>query len=181
MRNRKGKKSNIVSINQDTGEILEGLLVYFGAKYNPYAKGWIVNSQEALELLASDEDLTKDAYKVLIFLMSRLDFENWINLPQREISEKLKINKGNISRAISLLESKEIILREKKFGRSYIFRLNPYFAWKGKPINLEKYREKKEQKRINNLKEKTNNEFKILSKKYNIPIEKIEKFFLENE
>jgi len=184
MKKNKAKFSNIVSINQDTGEILEGVLTYFGTKYNPYAEGWIVNSQEALEMLASDGDLSKDAYKVLILLMGRLDFENWINVPQKEIAEKLKINKGNISRAVSLLESKEIILREKKFGRSYIFRLNPYFAWKGKPVNLEKYRKEKEAKRIKNLKnkmnQKRNKKIEILSKKYNIPIEEINYVLEEN-
>ena len=177
MKKNQTKMSNVVSINQDTGEILKGLLVYFGTKHNPYTKGWIVNSQEALELLASDEDLSKDAYKVLILLMGRLDFENWINVPQKEICEKLNINKGNISRAVSLLESKEIILREKKFGRSYIFRLNPYFAWKGKPVNLEKYRKEKEKERIKNLKNKTDKrklkKLEKLSKEYNMSIEEL--------
>ncbi len=170
MKNNRKKESNVVSINQDTGEILEGVLVYFGTKHNPYVEGWIVNNQRALELLASDKDLSKDAYKVLIFLMGRLDFENWINVPQKEISEKLEINKGNISKAISLLESKEIILREKKFGRSYIFRLNPYFAWKGKPINLEKYRKQKEKtKEPKNKKENLTE----LSKKYNMTVQEL--------
>lgn len=138
------KRRKIASIDQNTGEILEGVVVYCGVKKNPYSTGWIMNSQEALELLATDEDLTKEAFRVLIFLMARLDFENWIQITQKEIAEKLNIHKQNVSRAISLLESKGILLRGPKVGRSYAFRLNPYFGWKGKVKNLNDYRNKEQ-------------------------------------
>ena len=136
------KRREIASIDQNTGEILEGVVVYCGVKQNPYSTGWIMNSQEALELLASDRDLTKESLRVLMFLMARLDFENWIQVTQKEISEKLNIKKPNISKAVSLLEEKGIILRGPKVGRSYAFRLNPYFGWKGKVKNLNDYRNK---------------------------------------
>ncbi len=181
---RNRKKQKIVSINQHTGEILEGVLAYFGIKYNPYTKGWIMASQEALEILASDEDLSKDAYRVLMFLMSRLNFENWIQISQREIARTIKIDKSNVSKAISLLLEKTVLLKGPKIGRSYGLRLNPYFGWKGKPVNLDKYRKQKEQERIENLRNKTQTKIdptlKILSKKYNIPLDKIEKFLEEN-
>ena len=89
-----------------------------------------MNSQQALELLATDKDLTGENYRVLLLLLSRLDFENWIQVTQSEITEKLQMKKQNVSRAISLLEKKGIILRGAKIGRSYAFRLNPYFGWK---------------------------------------------------
>lgn len=140
------KRREIASVDRNTGEILEGVVVYCGVKQNPYSTGWIMNSQEALELLATDEDLTKEAFRVLIFLMARLDFENWIQVTQKEIAEKLNIHKQNVSRAISLLEEKGIILRGPKVGRSYAFRLNPYFGWKGKVKNLNDYRNKEHDK-----------------------------------
>ena len=134
------KYKKIVSFDQDTGEILQGVIVYCGVKNNPYSKGWMMNSQEALELLASDQDLTKESLRVLMFLMSRLDFENWIYITQKEIAEILGLKKQNISKAVSLLEEKGIILRGPKIGRSSAFRLNPYFGWKGKVKNLNEYR-----------------------------------------
>ena len=139
MRHRK-----IASFDQNTGEILRGVIVYCGVKQNPYSTGWVMNSQEALELLASDKDLTKESLRVLMFLMARLDFENWIQITQKEISEKLGIKKSNISKAVLLLEEKGIISRGPKLGRSSAFRLNPYFGWKGKVKNLEEYRRKEE-------------------------------------
>ena len=138
------KYKKIASFDQDTGEILKGVIVYCGVKQNPYSTGWIMNSQDALELLASDQDLSKESLRVLMFLMARLDFENWIQVTQKEISEKLGIKKSNISKAISLLEQKEIILRGAKLGRSNTFRLNPHFGWKGKVKNLEEYRRNEE-------------------------------------
>jgi len=136
------RSRRIASVDQKTGEILDGVIVYCAVKRNPYAKGWIMNSQEALELLASDKDLTKESLRILMFLMARLDFENWIQITQNEIAETLDINKGNVSKAVSLLEAKGILIRGPKVGRSYAFRLNPYFGWKGKVKNLDDYRQK---------------------------------------
>lgn len=73
-----------------------------------------MNSQEALELLATDKDLKGEAYKILLLLLSRLDFENWIQISQQEIADTLDMKKQNVSRAISLLESKGILLRGPK-------------------------------------------------------------------
>ena len=139
--NRK-RLRKLTSVDQDTGEVLDGLIVYCGVKRNPYAKGWVMNSQESLEIIAKDKDLTGEAHRVLWYLLSRLDFENWIQVTQKEIADELGLKKQNASRSILLLESKRIILRGPKIGRSYAFRLNPYFGWKGKVRNLDDYRQK---------------------------------------
>ena len=138
------RRKKIVSVDQNTGKILEGVIVYCGVKNNPYNTGWFMTSQDALETLASDEDISKEAFRILMFLMARLDFENWIQVTQKEICEKTNIKKSNVSRGISLLEKKGIILRGPKIGRSNAFRLNPYFGWKGKVKNLDEYRQKED-------------------------------------
>ncbi|GFE72237.1 helix-turn-helix domain-containing protein [Chroococcus sp. FPU101] len=138
------KRKRIASVDQDTGEVLDGVIVYCGVKHNPYAKGWVMNSQDALELLAKDKDLTGETLRVLMFLMARLDFENWIQITVTEIGKELELKQPNVSRAILLLEEKGIILRGPKVGRSYAFRLNPYYGWKGKVRNLNDYRNKED-------------------------------------
>jgi predicted transcriptional regulator len=150
----KVRSRKIASVDQKTGEVLDGVIVYCAVKRNPYAKGWVMNSQEALELLASDKDLTKESLRILMFLMARLDFENWIQITQNEIAETLDINKGNVSKAISLLETKGILLRGPKVGRSYGFRLNPYFGWKGKVKNLDDYRQKENDSQSREMQQK---------------------------
>ena len=147
-------KRKIASFDQDTGEVLEGVLVYCGVKYNPYSTGWIMNSQEALKLLAVDRELKGETYRVLLLLLSLLDFENWIQITQKEISETLEMKKSQVSRAISLLEEKEIVLKGPKVGRSYAFRLNPYFGWKGDVKHLNNYRKKQDDDWIKKQKKK---------------------------
>jgi predicted transcriptional regulator len=134
----------IANVDQNTGEVLEGVIVYCGVKCNPYGKGWVMNSQEALEMLASDKELTGETLRVLLFLLSRLDFENWIQIAQIEIAEKLDIRKSQISRSIKLLTNKGILLEGPKAGRSFAYRLNPDYGWKGKVKNLNEYRQEQE-------------------------------------
>ena len=129
-----------------TGELLDGVLVYCGVKHNPYGGGWIMNSQEALKILAKDKDLTGEVLRVFLFVCSRLDFQNWIQITQVEICEELELNKSNVSRAIKLLISKRIVLQGPKLGRSFAYRLNPDYGWKGKVKNLNEYRKELEEK-----------------------------------
>ncbi len=148
------RRRKIASFDQDTGEILKGVLVYCGVKQDPYSTGWVMNSQEALKLLATDKDLKGETYRVLLLLISQLDFENWIQITQKQIAETLGIKKQNVSKAILLLEEKEIILRGPKIGRAYAFRLNPYFGWKGKVKNLDEYRRKEDNQWLKKQKKK---------------------------
>ena len=130
-------------LDKYTGEEY-GFPVIVGRKRNPYGKGWLMNSQEALETLAKDKEITGETYRVLFLVCARLDFENWVQIPITEIAQELELKQPNVSRAIKVLEEKEIILRGPKVGRSYAFMLNPNFGWKGKVKNLEDYRKQKE-------------------------------------
>ena len=126
-------------VDKYTGEEF-GFPVIIGRKRNPYAKGWVMNSQEAMVSLAKDKDIKGETHRVLWFIGGILDFENWVQISVTEIAEELELKRPNVSRAIKILEEKEIIIRGPKVGRTYAFRLNPYFGWKGKVKNLEDYR-----------------------------------------
>jgi DNA-binding transcriptional ArsR family regulator len=126
-----------------------GFPVLIGRKRNPYGNGWIMNSQEALEILAKDKEITGESYRVLFFICARLDFENWVQIPITEIAQELDLKQPNVSRAMKILEEKGIILRGPKVGRSYAFMLNPEFGWKGKVKNLDDYRREKEEEENN--------------------------------
>ncbi len=130
-------------VDKYTGEEY-GFPVIIGRKRNPYAKGWVMNSQEAMVILAKDKDIKGETHRVLWFIGGILDFENWVQLSVTEIAEELELKRPNVSRAIKLLEEKEIIIRGPKVGRSYAFMLNPDFGWKGKVKNLDEYRKERE-------------------------------------
>ena len=88
--------------------------------------------QDAFEELAKDREITNEPRRVLDYMFSKLDFENFIQLSQKEIIEILGINKSNVSKAIKLLTRKQIVLEGPKVGRSRCYRLNPNYGWKGK-------------------------------------------------
>lgn len=126
-------------VDKYTGEEF-GFPVIVGRKRNPYGKGWVMNSQEALEIVAKDKDIKGETYRVLFFICARLDFENWVQVPITEIAKELGMHHPDVSKAMKVLENKQIILRGPKVGRSSAFMLNPEFGWKGKVTNLEDYR-----------------------------------------
>ena len=134
----------ILAYDKNTGEVLDGVPVLCGVKRNPYSTGWVMNSQQALEIIAKDKEITGRIHRILWFLIARLDFENWIQISQKEICEELNMRKEDVSSGIKLLEKKKILIRGPKVGRSYSFRINPNFGWKGDVKNLDEYRKKEE-------------------------------------
>ncbi len=179
-------------VDKYTGEEY-GFPVIVGRKRNPYGKGWVMNSQEALEIVAKDKDIKGETYRVLFFICARLDFENWVQISITEIAKELGMHQPDVSKAMKVLEQKEIILRGPKVGRFYAFMLNPEFGWKGKVKNLEDYRRKKEDNNIRNIEKskkktyrkhsnqvtekikKDSPEVNQLSQQFDIPTEKLEK------
>ena len=153
---------NISQYDDVTGELLDGVIVYCPPKLNAYSNGWIMSSQDALKLLAQDTDLTKYTLRVFLRICADLDFENWIYISQKDIVNELAISKGNVSTAIKQLINKGILLKGPKIGRSFGYRLNPDYGWKGKVKNLNEYRkeiEKQEEfeNKRNHLKSYQNN------------------------
>lgn len=114
----------------------EGIPVWVGRKTaftRLYGWSWMVIAQEAFAYMAMDKDLTLEPKNVLMYLFGKLDFENFIQIPQVEIANDLGMNKQHVNRAIKLLEKKEILIRGPKVGRSSCWRLNPKYGYKGNP------------------------------------------------
>ncbi len=130
---------HIGQIDPKTGEIMNGCMVYI--PYRPKLKErWFMAFQDGLEEIAKDPELTLVPKNVLLYLYSKLDFENFIEQTQKEIAQALGIHKEQISRAMKLLIKKQIILESSNSGRSKFYRLNPNYGWKGKTNNLNEYR-----------------------------------------
>ena len=143
---KKNEEAQIV--NTKTGEVKEGYFVYIAY---PKAKirntRWMMTFQDSLEIIATDEDMTGETFRVLIMLMSNLEFENYITIKQVSIAEKLKMHKTHVSRAMRLLVSKSIILKVKE-GTTTGYKLNPTYGWKGKVENMEKAKAKMAEDKI---------------------------------
>lgn len=104
--------------------------------------------QNALAELAKDRELTLEPKNVLLLLLSKLDFENFIHVSQQAIAGELGMNSSHVSRAMKVLTEKQIILVGPKHGRLKCYRLNANYGWKGKVRNLQDHRDDlKEQRR----------------------------------
>ena len=86
--------------------------------------------QNGLAALAAYR-LTGETYSVLLHLMSKLSFDNWINVTQAEIGNSLGLARPNVSRAMKVLVEKKIILEGPRKGRCHTYRLNYAIGYKG--------------------------------------------------
>lgn len=124
-------QKRVTSVDIDTGEILEYSLVAIQRKIpNGFRAGWIAMAQSAMEMLATS-NLRGDDFRVLLLLMSRLDFENLTNISQVEIAEKLGMHKQSVNRSIKRLIEVGCLLEGPTVRRSRTYRLNPNYGWKG--------------------------------------------------
>jgi hypothetical protein len=96
--------------------------------------------QEAFAKLAADGELTGQPMRVLLFLFSQLNFENYIAVPQAEVAERLDMGRNRVSEAIALLLAKGVLLKGPKLGRMQSYQLNSHYGWKGSIRNLEEAR-----------------------------------------
>ena len=131
-------KKHIEQVDVETGEIL-GRMVW--VPYKPrLTERWFMAFQDTFIEIAKDPDMTGETMKVLMYLFGKLDFENFIQQSQQNIAKALGMQKQNISRAIRMLVSKQIIFEGPRVGRSKCFRLNPNYGWKGKVKTLQEAR-----------------------------------------
>ena len=128
----KFEKRLLANVDITTGEQLEGMAVLIPPKSSPYDRDkWFPVSQGALEQIATDEEIKGQTYRVLMFLLSQMDYENWITIHQPSVAERLGVARQRVTEGVKTLLEKGILIRGEKVGKAYKYRLNPYFAWKG--------------------------------------------------
>ncbi len=141
-------KAKFGMINLETGEVSEdGIPVWIGKKVN-VGERFFMAFQDAFIAIAKDREITAQPRRVLDYLMGKLDFENFIQVPQVEIVKELTMKKADVSKAIKILAAKKILLEGPKVGRSFSYRMNPKYGWKGKVSNLRKQEQSDERLRL---------------------------------
>jgi len=119
----------IMQIDADTGELLAGTMVWVEDK--PRKMGHFVKTyQNGLVALAAYR-FTGETYSVMLYLMGKLSFDNWINVTQADIGNSLGLSQPNVSRAMKVLVEKKIILEGPRKGRCHTYRLNYAIGYKG--------------------------------------------------
>ena len=120
------EKRYIMVTDEESGQI-KGC---FPLKSRNLGKGWIALYQNPSIWLAQ-QDLTGEEYKVMLVLFNKLDFNNYLRIALKEISELLNMQVANVSRAMKKLKELEIIIEGPPAGKFKTYRLNPFIAHKG--------------------------------------------------
>ena len=124
--------SRVGIVDTESGEVIDGgRLIYVPPKLR--IKGFFMANQQGFEELAKS-DLTGEAFKVLMLMMGRMNYENAITISQKEIAETLTMKKQNVSRAIKSLRSAGVFEAES----DHVVHLATELGWKGKVANLKK-------------------------------------------
>lgn len=89
---------------------------------------------KALDELAN-ANLGGQTYRVLLKVLAKVEFENFIVVSQSEMAKELGMKLPNFSRCLSDLVNEGVILRGPKVGRMGSLRLNPDYGWKGTAKN----------------------------------------------
>lgn len=117
-----------------TGEVEDGKLMWVPHRTrSQFGDSWFQMAQETLRMInAHRNELGLEGIVVFNALMARLDFENFIEVSQRDIANELEMQPSNVSRAMKRLSALGFIRRGPKVGRSHTLQLHPSLAWKGK-------------------------------------------------
>ncbi len=134
-------------LDPQTGEVQRGYVFWAEDRPNRLVGGFFVGFQEAFIALAQDREMTLDHHRILHFLFGKLDFDNFIHIKQKEIAEALNMYKGNVSKAMTLLKRKGIIL-EAPYKGVRCYKLNHFYGWKGSVTTLKKQETKPKLKLI---------------------------------
>jgi hypothetical protein len=134
--NKKSKPAKAISrleiIDTESGEVLDdGRMIYVPQRMR--IKGFFMANQVGFEMLAKS-NLTCEGYRVLMLMMSRMEYENAITISQKEIAEALNMKKQNVSRAIKSLRSQGVF----EGSSNSAIHLATELGWKGKVRNLHK-------------------------------------------
>lgn len=122
----------IIQIDSDTGEELDGTVVYFAPKRRIYPKGFITMSQEGLRAICGNGVIGKAELRLLLLLLSEMTYENLIPYTQSEFAKRHDLNKTVVNRCWNNLVVEDILLFYKKEGANKYYVVNSEYAWKGR-------------------------------------------------
>jgi hypothetical protein len=125
------ERRNLATIDLDTGEIIDDLLVAFPKKRR-LEGDFIMSLQDGFARLGRDTELTGQDHRVLYIYLANLDFENFIQISQSYIATDLGMRKERVSESTKKLVDKGILIKGLKVGRHQTYRLNAFYGWKGK-------------------------------------------------
>lgn len=117
---------NTSPVNNDNSQDYEIVPAKKGRFREPYYMAFLRAQGDLAKM-----DLCKSDYRLYLYLVSLLGYENYLIIAQREIAKELDMHPPNVSRSLKVLIEKGIIehMRFKNGSRGY--RLSPTIGWRG--------------------------------------------------
>lgn len=121
-------------LDSDSGEVVDGGDLVYVPKRIRMKEGWFMAMQDGLAMLAK-EPVRGESMRVLLYLMSQMDYENYMRPTICEIAEQLHMKKQNVSRAMKELRERRIVID----GPHESLRLESSYGWRGKVRTLREH------------------------------------------
>jgi hypothetical protein len=116
------------------GQVITRLTIAKHLRDHPHLR--IFN--EALLDVVLDEDLTGQDFRVLFYILSTMEFENFYKQSQKAIADKLGMRQPHVSKSFSKLISKNLLRVIGQIGRQNVYLINPHLAFKSRSNNYKK-------------------------------------------
>ena len=84
-----------------------------------------------MEQALLEKPLTQTEYRVRDMLLGSIHIGNWAIVNQAELARRLRVQRADVSRAISRLIELGIVIQGEKMGRNSQYMIAPGFAFKG--------------------------------------------------
>lgn len=101
-------------------------------------KDWLMIFHRGAITMALDAEIRKETYRVFMYILGHLEFENKLLISQNDIARGMDIKQQCVNRAFKQLTQKGILLEDKKYGTVKTYKLNTEYGWKGTVKNLKK-------------------------------------------
>jgi DNA-binding IclR family transcriptional regulator len=102
-----------------------------GARWVRDVDPFIFAFQQGLRALAIDRRLKQQELRVLLFVLSVVQWDNVITIAQTSIGAELGMTRQNVHAVIERLVAYGILLRGEKIGNVATYRLHDAFAYRG--------------------------------------------------
>jgi len=131
------------AVNQVTGEVVP-LAPLEGKRRWSEPHVWLF--QDTIRRLAEDRTFGQQSTRVLLYLLSVLDWDNWLVVPHTAMGAALGLQAPNVSRAMADLIHRKVIEQGTPPSPRNAYRLNSAYAYKGSFARL-RVRRRQERRR----------------------------------
>ena len=86
----------------------------------------------AVVQLAIDRELTTTDFRVFLGVLGHLDYENFLNMPQKALGDVLGVKQQAVSKSLKKLVEKGCLEITGQIGRQNVYRMNPHLVHRGR-------------------------------------------------